>query len=311
MGKIIAEPREEPLADVAPNNWVDALAPRAWRPYLRLMRADRPIGTWLLLWPCWWSLALATKNGQWPDPYMMLLFAAGAFVMRGAGCTLNDIVDRDLDAAVARTRNRPIASGRVGLKSAVAFFLLLSFGGLAILLQFNSFTVLLGISSLGLVAIYPFMKRLTHWPQFILGLTFNWGALMGWAAVQGELALPALVLYAGAIFWTLGYDTVYALQDMEDDALVGIKSTALLFKENSKRWIGAFYLLAVLGFILSGYAGGLGAIFYAGAGLLLLQFGWQLRTLDGSQSTVCLRVFRSNAYAGWIVFLAIVLGKQL
>jgi 4-hydroxybenzoate polyprenyltransferase len=216
-------------------NWVDRLAPGWTRPYLRLARLDRPIGSWLLLLPCWWSAALAAiaTPVRPPDLGQLLshlaLFFIGAFAMRGAGCTWNDIVDRDLDARVERTRSRPIPSGQVGVGGAATFLVLQALLGLAVLLQFNRFTIFVGVASLAVVAIYPFMKRVTYWPQIVLGLAFSWGALMGWPAIFGRLDQPALLLYAGAICWVIGYDTIYAHQDREDDAFIGIKSTALLF----------------------------------------------------------------------------------
>src|SRR5712671_4344283 len=229
-------------------NWVDRLAPAWTRPYLRLARLDRPIGSWLLLIPCWWSVALAAvhagakvdfKTAVWH----VVLFFIGAFAMRGAGCTWNDIVDRDLDSQVERTRSRPIPSGQVTVASAAAFLLLQALVGLAVLLQFNRFTIYVGFASLAVVAIYPFMKRITYWPQIVLGLAFSWGALMGWPATFARLDLPALLLYAGAISWVIGYDTIYAHQDREDDALIGIKSTALLFGARTKRMLAIFYTL--------------------------------------------------------------------
>ena len=217
-------------------NWVDTLAPPWSRPYLRLARADRPIGSWLLLLPCWWSAGLAAiATGQpYPNPWHVALFFIGAFVMRGAGCTWNDIVDRDLDAKVARTRSRPIPSGQVSVKGAAIFLVLQALVGLLVLLQFNRFTVFLGIASLAIVAVYPLMKRVIWWPQIVLGLAFSWGALMGWAAVFGALDAAPLLLYAGAIAWVIGYDTIYAHQDREDDALIGVKSTARLFGERTR-----------------------------------------------------------------------------
>src|SRR5205807_1613061 len=213
-------------------NWVDRHAPLWARPYLRLARADRPIGSWLLLLPCWWSAALAADHtGALPNIWHLVLFAIGTVAMRGAGCTWNDLVDRDLDALVERTRSRPIPAGDVSVNAARGFLLLQALVGLAVLLQFNAFTIALGISSLAVVAVYPLLKRITHWPQIGLGLAFSWGALMGWAAVFGRLDGPALLLYAGSIAWVTGYDTIYAHQDREDDALIGIKSTALLFGE--------------------------------------------------------------------------------
>src|SRR6201991_587721 len=217
-------------------NWVDTRAPSWSRPYLRLARYDRPIGSWLLLLPCWWSAALAA--GVAGDvrglPLFVALFFVGAFVMRGAGCTWNDITDRDLDALVERTRSRPIPAGQVSVPRAAAFLVALALIGLAVLLQFNRFAVATGIASLAIVAIYPFMKRITWWPQTVLGLAFSWGALMGWAETFGRLDWPAMTLYAAAIAWTIGYDTIYAHQDKEDDAIVGLKSTALRFGPRTK-----------------------------------------------------------------------------
>lgn len=304
-------PAEESVTDAVPNNWVERFAPQKTRPYLRLMRADRPIGTWLLLWPCWWSLALATDLGAWPDPYFMLLFAIGAVLLRGAGCTLNDLMDRGFDAKVERTRTRPLPSGSVSPFQAILFFLLLSFAGLLVLLQFNNFAILLGLSSLALVAIYPLMKRYTHWPQLVLGLTFNWGALMGWAAVHESLAWPAIFLYWAGIFWTLGYDTIYALQDMDDDALIGVKSTALLFKETSRHWVAGFYAVATVFFLVAGQAAGKGVFYYFIIVALASQFAWQLRVLRPESTSSCLRIFKTNTYAGWILFLGLIAGNQL
>jgi 4-hydroxybenzoate polyprenyltransferase len=223
-------------------NWVDGWAPAWARPYLRLARLDRPIGSWLLLLPCWWSVALAAAHaGTRVNAWHLLPFFVGAFAMRGAGCTWNDIVDRDLDARVERTRSRPIPSGQVTVAAAAAFLMLQALLGLAVLLQFNGFTVLVGLASLAVVAIYPFMKRITYWPQIVLGLAFSWGALMGWPATFGRLDAPAVLLYAGAICWVIGYDTIYAHQDRDDDALIGIKSTALLFRERTKPMLALFY----------------------------------------------------------------------
>src|ERR1700736_1635979 len=238
----------------ATGNWVDTRAPLWLRPYLRLSRLDRPIGSWLLLLPCWWSAALAAGHAgaAGPDPWHLLLFAIGTLLMRGAGCTWNDLVDRDLDGLVERTRSRPIPSGDVSVKAARGFLVLQALIGLAVLVQFNAFTVALGIASLAIVAIYPLLKRVTYWPQIGLGLAFSWGALMGWAAVFGRLDGPALLLYAGSIAWVIGYDTIYAHQDREDDALIGIKSTALLFGPRTKRALICFYAAAVLLIGLSG-----------------------------------------------------------
>lgn len=220
-------------ADAAPSTWVDHM-PAALRPYLRLARADRPIGVWLLMLPCWWSTALAAPPGGLPDWRLLLLFFVGSAVMRGAGCTLNDIADRDIDAQVARTRGRPLPSGAIGVKAAFAFLGLQALAGLLVLLSLNEFTVWLGIASLLPVAIYPFMKRITYWPQAVLGIAFNWGALVGWTAVRGDLGWPAVLLYVAGILWTLGYDTIYAHQDKEDDAVVGVKSTALRLGDRTR-----------------------------------------------------------------------------
>ncbi|MEL6289955.1 MAG: 4-hydroxybenzoate octaprenyltransferase, partial [Pseudomonadota bacterium] len=235
------------IADAVPANWVDRFAPAFTRPYLRLARADRPIGTWLLLWPCLWASALAASAAGSPLPNLwhMALFAIGALVMRGAGCTFNDLVDRDIDAQVARTRSRPIPSGQVSARNAAVFMVALSLIGFVVLLQFNGPTIWLGIASLGIVAAYPFMKRVTNWPQFVLGLAFNWGALLGWTAVFGSLSAAPALLYLGGIAWTIGYDTIYAHQDREDDALIGVKSTARLFGDNTHRWLRRFLIVAV------------------------------------------------------------------
>ena len=238
-------------------NWVDGRAPAWAKPYLRLARLDRPIGSWLLLIPCWWSAGLAAIAGhaRTPNPWHLVLFFIGAFAMRGAGCTWNDIVDRDLDALVERTRSRPLPSGQVSLGGAVLFLVLQALVGFLVLIQFNRFAIATGIASLAIVAVYPFMKRITYWPQIVLGLAFSWGALMGWAGAFGRLDAAPLILYAGSIAWVIGYDTIYAHQDREDDALIGIKSTALLFGARTKPMLALFYGLAV---VLIGVAGGAG-----------------------------------------------------
>src|SRR6202035_489617 len=240
----------------ATGNWVDTLAPTWLRPYLRLVRLDRPIGSWLLLLPCWWSSALAAIAAQVRAPNILhlVLFFIGAFAMRGAGCTWNDIVDRDLDGAVERTRSRPIPSGQVSVAQAALFLALPALGGF----------VMLGIASLLIVVVYPFMKRITYWPQIVLGLAFSWGALMGWAGAFGRLDLPALLLYAGSISWVIGYDTIYAHQDREDDALIGIKSTALLFGPRTKPMLALFYAIAVILIGAGGFTAGGGSVFALG-----------------------------------------------
>jgi 4-hydroxybenzoate polyprenyltransferase len=275
---------------------------------LRLARFDRPIGAWLLLFPCWWGLALGhlSQGDGVPNIWYLVLFLVGAVVMRGAGCTYNDIVDRDIDAGVARTRGRPIPSGEVTAREAAVFMVVLCLAGLVVLLQFNWTTVWLGMGSLGLVALYPFMKRLTYWPQVVLGLTFKWGALVGWTAVRGELELPAVMLYLGAVMWTIGYDTIYAHQDKEDDLALGLKSTAIRFGDQTKPWLSGLYLGAlVLWSIAAMLAGGglMTALGLAFAGLLLT---WQVATLDMADPANCLARFKSNRFVGWLVFAGLI-----
>jgi 4-hydroxybenzoate polyprenyltransferase len=294
--------------DAVRGHWVDRVLPEAVRPYARLARYDRPIGWWLLLWPCWWSAALAADAAgrAYPDPWHLVLFLVGAIAMRGAGCTYNDIVDRDIDAAVARTRARPIPSGQVTLRQAKLFLLAQALVGLVVLLMFNRFTILLGILSLVTVAIYPFMKRVTDWPQASLGLAFSWGALMGWAAIFGRLGWAPVVLYGGAILWTIGYDTIYAHQDKEDDAIVGVRSTARLFGENTRPWLAGFYAGATVLFAGAFFMAGVGWLAYAGLVLGALQLAWQVRALDIADPVNCLRIFRSNREYGWILFAGLV-----
>jgi len=292
----------------ATGNWVDTVAPAWSRPYLRLARLDRPIGSWLLLMPCWWSAGLAAIGaGTNVNLWHVALFFIGAFAMRGAGCTWNDIVDRDLDARVERTRSRPIPSGQVSVASAAAFLVLQALVGLAVLLQFNRFTVGVGFASLAVVAVYPFMKRITYWPQIVLGLAFSWGALMGWPAAFARLDPPALLLYAGAISWVIGYDTIYAHQDREDDALIGIKSTALLFRERTKPMLAVFYALAVALIAWAGFSAGGGLIFALGLLAFALHLAWQIARLDVDDPVNCLAVFKSNRDAGLILFAGLAL----
>jgi 4-hydroxybenzoate polyprenyltransferase len=297
-----------PVADAPHGNWVDRFAPESWRPNLRLMRLDRPIGTWLLLLPCWWSLALAEIDEGLPYPslWYMFLFAVGALVMRGAGCAYNDYVDRDYDAQVARTASRPIPSGQVTSEDALVLVGVLGVIGLVVLLQFNWFTVFLGASSLLLVLIYPYMKRFTYWPQLVLGLAFNWGALVGWAADEGSLDWAPVALYFGAVAWTMGYDTIYAHQDAEDDLMLGLKSTALRFGLDSPTWVGAFYSIAVVLWTLAGFLAGAHLIFFLALALVGLQLSWQVSTLDVSDAKNCLRRFRSNRDVGFAIFLGLV-----
>jgi 4-hydroxybenzoate polyprenyltransferase len=290
-------------------NWVDSLAPVRLRPYLRVSRYDRPIGSWLLLMPCLWSAALAA--GLAGDvqhlPRHLILFFIGAFVMRGAGCAWNDITDRDLDARVERTRSRPIPSGQLSVRSAYVFLVLQALVGLVVLLQFNRFAVFTGIASLAIVAIYPFMKRITYWPQIVLGLAFSWGALMGFAATSAHLGAPALLLYAGSIAWVIGYDTIYAHQDREDDALIGVKSTALLFGQHTRLALALFYFLAVVLIAAALWAAGAGWLSFAGLAVFAACLVRQVATIDINDPALCLRLFWSNREAGFLLFAGLLL----
>ncbi len=283
-------------------------------PYSRLARWDRPIGAWLLLLPCWWGTALAAAVvpavSALETAWLIALFAAGAVAMRGAGCTYNDIVDRDFDARVSRTAIRPLPAGHVSVFRAWLFIVLQCAVGLAVLLALEPGAVLVGLGSIPLVLAYPFMKRVSYWPQAWLGLTFNWGALVGCAAVAGEVAAPAYALYAAGIAWTLGYDTIYAHQDKEDDALVGVKSTALLFGGRSRLWVAGFYALAVAMLALAGWLAALAWPFYAGLAVVAAQFAWQVRRLDTDDPDRCLALFKSNRLAGLLVLGAIALGMS-
>ena len=301
-----------PVAD-ATGNFADTLAPLWTRPYLRLARLDRPIGSWLLLMPCWWSAALANVAAHNPVPpfWHIALFFIGAFAMRGAGCTWNDIVDRDIDGLVERTRSRPIPSGQVSVKQAAAFLVLQALVGLVVLLQFNGFAIATGIASLAIVAVYPFMKRITYWPQTVLGLAFSWGALMGWAAAFGRLDAPAYILYAGSIAWVIGYDTIYAHQDREDDALIGVKSTALLFRDNTKAMLTLFYALAVILIGIAGTLAGGGIVFALGLAAFAAHLAWQVWRLDINDPDLCLRIFKSDRDAGLILFAALLLDAAM
>jgi 4-hydroxybenzoate polyprenyltransferase len=301
------------VADAPADNWVDRFAPEFAQPYLRLARIDRPIGTWLLLFPCWWSLALAEVSEGHPYPNLVSLglFAIGALVMRGAGCAYNDFVDQEYDARVKRTASRPIPSGQVASDAALLFAGALSCVGFLVLICFNLYTIILGVASLVLVAVYPFMKRFTHWPQAVLGLAFNWGALMGWASVKGSLALPPLLLYVGSVLWTIGYDTIYAHQDSEDDLMLGLKSTALTFGERTPAWVGGFYAGALVLWVAAGYLAGTHLIFFFGVALVTLQLAWQVSTLDIHDASNCLRRFRSNRDVGAAIFIALVIDMLL
>jgi 4-hydroxybenzoate polyprenyltransferase len=303
-----AEPTNQRVADAPPGNWFDAVAPTWVTPYGHLARFDRPIGAWLLLFPCWWSQALAevSLGRTHPNIWFLVLFLIGAFVMRGAGCTHNDIVDREYDKRVARTASRPIPSGRVTVLQAFLFGIALCLIGLAVLVQFNRFTILLGMASLLLVAVYPFAKRVTNWAQLVLGLTFKWGALVGWAAITAGLAMPALLLYAGSVLWTIGYDTIYAHQDKEDDALLDLKSTALLFGDRTHLYVGGFYATAWLFWFTATTMAGASIVTATALGLVALQMAWQVSTLKIDNPENCLQRFKSNRYIGWLFFLGLV-----
>ena len=292
----------------ATGNWVDGLAPLFARPYLRLARLDRPIGSWLLLIPCWWSVGLAGMRAeQFPSLWHIVLFFIGSFAMRGAGCTWNDLVDRNLDGLVERTRLRPIPSGQVTVAEATVFMGLQALIGLLVLLQFNRYTVITGLASFSVIVIYPFMKRVTYWPQIVLGLAFSWGALMGWPAAFGRLDWPAIVLYAGSICWVIGYDTIYAHQDRDDDLLIGIKSTALLFREKTRPMLAGFYAGAVVLIGIAGLLAGGQLIFLLGLIAFAAQLAWQVLRLDINDSAHCLKLFKSNRDAGLILFAAMLL----
>jgi 4-hydroxybenzoate polyprenyltransferase len=308
----MSEALSQPL-DAEPRSWVDG-APLGLQRWLRLMRADRPIGTWLLFWPCVFGLILGAMAEDRPftearDLWLLVLFGAGAIVMRGAGCTFNDIVDRDIDAKVARTKGRPIPSGAVSVAGAWLFLGAQCLVGLLILVQLNRFSIVVGAASLVLVGAYPFMKRITWWPQAWLGLTFNWGALLGFAAQTARLDWAVVALFAGLVFWTLGYDTIYAHQDKEDDALVGVKSTARLFGPRSRDWILGFYTCA-FGLILAAgfmdHAGWPFAFLMLAAGAHLL---WQVHTLDIDDAERCLKLFRANRDTGAMIAAAFLIAS--
>jgi 4-hydroxybenzoate polyprenyltransferase len=292
----------------ATGNWVDTLAPPWSRPYLRLARLDRPIGSWLLLLPCWWSAALAASLARNLSglPLALALFFVGAFAMRGAGCTWNDITDRDLDARVERTRSRPIPAGQVSVPRAFVFLAVQALIGLSVLLQFNRLAVATGIASLAIVAVYPFMKRITWWPQVVLGLAFSWGALMGFAVILGRIDATALVLYAGSIAWVIGYDTIYAHQDAEDDALIGVRSTARLFGERTHQALIVLYALAVILIGAAIWLAGAGIAAWIGLGAFAAHLVWQIGRLETGNPALCLRIFKSNRDAGLLLFVGLV-----
>lgn len=296
--------------DIDPGRWVTRATPQSLRPYITLMRLDRPNGAWLVMSPCLWSIAMASTTG-WPDVRMLMLFALGALIMRGAGCVINDIIDRDLDAQVARSANRPIPTGLVSVPQATVFAAFLCLLGLVILLQLNTLAIALGAASLLTVLIYPYMKRITNWPQVFLGLSANWGALLGWAAVRGDLQLAPGLLYLGGIFWTLGWDTIYGHQDKEDDAEAGIKSGALHLGEATPLWLVVFYAIAVIFIGAAGWVADLGGYFYPALLVAATHLLWQVTTLDIHNPKNCLQRFSANRDFGLLVFAAILMGQIL
>ncbi len=296
------------FTDIDNQHWSLRYLPPWARPYGRLARWDRPIGIWLLLLPCWWSVALAAaphwdNMGGW-----MALFAVGALAMRGAGCTWNDIVDRKVDAQVERTRGRPLPSGEVKLHQALIWMAAQSLVGVAILFKFNKFAGGVALASLLLVAIYPTMKRLTSWPQVVLGLAFNWGALVGYAALTGRLSWAAFALYAGGVAWTMVYDTIYAMQDQRDDAVIGVRSTARRFAGSPRRWLSLFAVLALAGWALAGYLAVLSLLYDAVLLIIALHFGWQIGFLKPHDQADCLAKFKANAQVGILLTVAVILG---
>jgi len=296
------------FTDIDLQHWSLRYLPPWMRPYGRLARWDRPIGIWLLLFPCWWSVALAAAP-HWDNMIgWMALFAVGALAMRGAGCTWNDIVDRKVDAQVERTRGRPLPSGEVKLHQALIWMALQSLVGVAILFKFNKFAGGVALASLLLVAIYPTMKRLTSWPQVVLGLAFNWGALVGYAALTGKLSWAAFALYGGGVAWTMVYDTIYAMQDQRDDAVIGVRSTARRFAGAPRRWLSLFAVLALAAWALAGYVAGLSPLYGVVLAIIALHFGWQIAFLKPHDQADCLAKFKANAHVGILLTVAVILG---
>jgi 4-hydroxybenzoate polyprenyltransferase len=295
------------VADAPAGNPVDRFLPERVRPYARLARLDRPIGWWLLLWPCWWSVALAAvAAGTAPNVVHLALLMLGAIVMRGAGCTYNDILDRDIDAKVERTRSRPIPSGAVSTAAATLFMLAQAFVGLAIVLNFNPFAIVLSFGSLVVVALYPLAKRVTSVPQLVLGFAFSWGALVGWAATFGSLSAAPVLLYVGSIAWTVGYDTIYAHQDRRDDAIIGVRSTARLFGRRTKPALVAVYGATVALFAAALVIVGAGWPSFLGLALFGAHLAYQITRVSPDDPASCLWAFRSNRWAGWLFFLGLV-----
>ncbi|MFC3208649.1 4-hydroxybenzoate octaprenyltransferase [Aquamicrobium soli] len=305
------------VADAPSGHWVYRALPRWLWPYAQLARWDRPIGWQLLLWPCWWSAALAASAyarpgdslpSLLPTPWTLVLFLVGAIAMRGAGCTYNDLVDEGIDSEVERTRSRPLPSGQVSRRQAWTFLVLQALVGLAVLLQFESFTIGLGISSLAIVAVYPFAKRVTNWPQLVLGLAFSWGALMGWSNEFGDIDGPAVLLYIGSVMWTIGYDTIYAHQDKEDDAIVGVRSTARLFGDNTKSWLVGLYAGTLMCFAAAFAIAQAPVVALAGLIAAGAHMARQILVLDIDNPEQCLKLFKSNNQVGWLIFLGLLGG---
>jgi 4-hydroxybenzoate polyprenyltransferase len=297
------------VADAPSGNWVYRVLPPGLWPYAQLARWDRPIGWQLLMWPCFWSVTLAanaaTEAGRFVGSlliYHLVLYFIGAVAMRGAGCTYNDLVDHKIDMEVARTRSRPLPSGRVTRRQAKIFILLQALLGLFVLLQFNWFSVILGVASLAIVALYPFAKRFTDWPQFFLGLAFSWGALMGWAGMFGSLSLAAVALYVASVLWTIGYDTLYAHQDKEDDELIGVRSTARLFGEKTRQWLIGLYGAALVMMFVAFLLAGAGGIAYLGLLVAGGMFAYQIAVVDINDGAQCHALFKSNNKVGLIIF---------
>lgn len=314
QGMMKADDLNGRVYDAPSDNWVYKVLPRAAWPYAQLARWDRPIGWQLLMWPCFWSSALAANRAAEVNAlsvglfvFHLFLFFVGSVAMRGAGCTYNDLVDHDIDNEVARTRSRPLPSGRVNRFEAKTFLAVQALVGLLVLLQFNGFAIALGIVSLAVVAVYPFAKRFTDWPQFFLGLAFSWGGLMGWAAMFGSLAWAPVLLYVGSVAWTIGYDTIYAHQDKEDDALVGVRSTARLFGDNTKLWLAGLYGLTLVLLLLAYVAAGAGFLAYLGLIVAAVMFAWQILVLDIDNPDQCLALFKSNTRVGAVIFVGLLL----
>ena len=298
----------EALPDARSDHPIWRFAPAGLRPYIQLARLDRPIGWWLLLLPCWWSSALATSSLHRPPNLLhLILLLVGAMAMRGAGSTYNDLIDREIDAKVERTRNRPLASGRLRPKQALVLLVLECLVGLAVLLCFNWFAVAVGFASLVFVVVYPFMKRITSWPQAVLGLAFAWGGLMGWAAIMGSLAWPAFLIYAAAILWTMGYDTIYALQDIRDDSIIGVRSTARLFGASVRPAVGLLFAGALILAEAALLSAGVGALAQLGLLAFAAHLVWQVRTIDPGDQRRALMLFRANRDAGLLLFAGIAL----